>query len=157
MLYFDVIAAEFWPILTATVVSTELDLVDTGHVHLWVRRHGVFRKCFFPYRADVRRVFSGQTFAGAYRLGGVESHIVGHIGLDRLPESYGYFVRDVCRECFHHRLLAQSGHRGCGSTVVSATQEHPAATDAGVGFSVGRMFCRHCFGGIDCQMAGSLR
>lgn len=32
-----------------------------------------------------------------------------------------------------------------------------AATDAGVGFSVGRLFCRHCFGGIDCQMDGSLR
>ena len=41
--------------------------------------------------------------------------------------------------------------------IVSATQEHPAATDAGVGFSVGRLFCRHCFGGIDCQMDGSLR
>ena len=44
MLYFDVIAAEFWPIFTATVVSTVLVLVVTGHVHQWVRRHGVFRK-----------------------------------------------------------------------------------------------------------------
>ena len=34
MLYFDV----------ATVVSTVLVLVVTGHVHQWVRRHGVFRK-----------------------------------------------------------------------------------------------------------------
>ena len=44
MLYFDVIAAEFWPIVTATVVSTVLVLVVTGHVHQWVRKHGVFRK-----------------------------------------------------------------------------------------------------------------
>ena len=44
MLYFDVIAAEFWPIFTATVVSTVLVLVVTGRVHQWVRRHGVFRK-----------------------------------------------------------------------------------------------------------------
>ena len=44
MLYFDVIAAEFWPIFTATVVSTVLVLVVTGHVHQWVRKHGVSRK-----------------------------------------------------------------------------------------------------------------
>lgn len=44
MLYFDVIAAEFWPIVTATLVSTVLVLVVTGHVHQWVRRHGLFRK-----------------------------------------------------------------------------------------------------------------
>ena len=44
MLYFDVIAAEFWPIVTATVVSTVLVLVVTGHVHQWVRRHGVSAK-----------------------------------------------------------------------------------------------------------------
>ena len=44
MLYFDVIAAEFWPIVTATVVSTVLVLIVTGHVHQWVRKHGIFRK-----------------------------------------------------------------------------------------------------------------
>ncbi len=44
ILYFDVIEAEFWPIVTATVVSTILVLVVTGHVHQWVRRHGIFRK-----------------------------------------------------------------------------------------------------------------
>lgn len=44
MLYFDLIAAEFWPIAVATVVSTVLVLVVTGHVHQWVRRHGVSRK-----------------------------------------------------------------------------------------------------------------
>ena len=38
------VKAEFWPIFTATVVSTVLVLVVTGHVHQWVRRHGVFRK-----------------------------------------------------------------------------------------------------------------
>lgn len=44
MLYFDVIAAEFWPIVTATIVSTVLVLVVTGHVHQIVRRSGLFRK-----------------------------------------------------------------------------------------------------------------
>ncbi|MCM1109180.1 MAG: CidA/LrgA family protein [Clostridium sp.] len=44
MLYFDVIAAEFWPIVIATLVSTVLVLVVTGHVHQWIRRHGVSRK-----------------------------------------------------------------------------------------------------------------
>lgn len=44
MLYFDVIAAEFWPIAISTLVSTILVLVVTGHVHQWVRRHGIFRK-----------------------------------------------------------------------------------------------------------------
>ncbi|MDE7378183.1 MAG: CidA/LrgA family protein [Paraprevotella sp.] len=44
MLYFDVIAAEFWPIAISTVISTVLVLVVTGHVHQWVRRHGIFRK-----------------------------------------------------------------------------------------------------------------
>ncbi len=33
MLYFDVIAAEFWPIVIATIVSTALVLVVTGWVH----------------------------------------------------------------------------------------------------------------------------
>ena len=44
MLYFDVIAAEFWPIVVATVVSTVLVLIVTGHSHQWIRRHGIFRK-----------------------------------------------------------------------------------------------------------------
>ena len=38
MLYFDVIAAEFWPILIATVVSTVLVLVVTGWVHQLTRK-----------------------------------------------------------------------------------------------------------------------
>lgn len=44
MLYFDVIAAEFWPIVISTIISTVLVLVVTGHVHQWIRRHGIFRK-----------------------------------------------------------------------------------------------------------------
>ena len=45
MLYFDVIEAEFWPIVIATVVSTVLVLVVTGWVHQIVRRsNGIFRK-----------------------------------------------------------------------------------------------------------------
>ena len=38
MLYFDVIRAEFWPIVIATVVSTILVLIVTGWVHQIVRR-----------------------------------------------------------------------------------------------------------------------
>ncbi|MDE6378479.1 MAG: CidA/LrgA family protein [Duncaniella sp.] len=51
MLYFDFIAKEWLPITVATVVSTALVLVVTGHTHQWVhrlirnnRRHGVSRK-----------------------------------------------------------------------------------------------------------------
>lgn len=33
MLYFDLIAAEFWPIIISTLVSTVLVLVITGWVH----------------------------------------------------------------------------------------------------------------------------
>ena len=45
MLYFDVIEAEFWPIVIATVVSTVLVLVVTGWVHQIVRKsNGIFRK-----------------------------------------------------------------------------------------------------------------
>ena len=44
MLYFDIIAAEFWPIVIATLISTILVLVTTGWVHQLVRKYGVFRK-----------------------------------------------------------------------------------------------------------------
>lgn len=40
MLYFDVIAASFWPITIATVVSTILVLITTGWTHQWMKRHG---------------------------------------------------------------------------------------------------------------------
>ena len=38
MLYFDVIEAQFWPIVIATVVSTMLVLVVTGWIHQIVRK-----------------------------------------------------------------------------------------------------------------------
>jgi holin-like protein len=38
MLYFDVIKAQFWPIVVATVVSTALVLAVTGWVHQLARR-----------------------------------------------------------------------------------------------------------------------
>lgn len=38
MLYFDVIAAQFWSILIATLVSTLLVLVATGWVHQLTRK-----------------------------------------------------------------------------------------------------------------------
>ena len=45
MLYFEVIEAEFWPIVIATVVSTVLVLVVTGWVHQIVRKsNGFFGK-----------------------------------------------------------------------------------------------------------------
>ena len=45
MLYFDIIKAQFWPIVIATVVSTVLVLVVTGWVHQLVRKsNGIFRK-----------------------------------------------------------------------------------------------------------------
>lgn len=44
MLYFDVIKAQFLPIVTATIVSTVLVLVVTGWVHQIVRKYGIHRK-----------------------------------------------------------------------------------------------------------------
>ena len=44
MLYFDIIQAQFWPIVVATFVSTVLVLVVTGWVHQIVHKYGVFRK-----------------------------------------------------------------------------------------------------------------
>lgn len=38
MLYFDIITAEFWPIIIATVVSTILVLLVTGWVHQLARK-----------------------------------------------------------------------------------------------------------------------
>ena len=38
MLYFDVIAAEFWPIVTASIISTLLVIVVTGWVHQLTRK-----------------------------------------------------------------------------------------------------------------------
>jgi len=45
MLYFDIIEAQFWPIVIASVVSTLLVLVVTGWIHQFIRRsNGIFRK-----------------------------------------------------------------------------------------------------------------
>lgn len=44
MLYFDVIKAEFIPIVVSTVISTILVLVSTGWVHQYIRRHAHFSK-----------------------------------------------------------------------------------------------------------------
>lgn len=38
MLYFDIIAAQFWPIVIATLISTILVLVVTGWVHQLTRK-----------------------------------------------------------------------------------------------------------------------
>lgn len=39
MLYFDIITAQFWPIVIASFVSTVLVLVVTGWIHQLTRRH----------------------------------------------------------------------------------------------------------------------
>ena len=45
MLYFDIITAQFWPIVIATVVSTALVLIVTGWVHQLIRKtNGILRK-----------------------------------------------------------------------------------------------------------------
>ena len=44
MLYFDVIAKEFWPIVIATLVSTIAVLLITGWTHQIVRKYVRFRK-----------------------------------------------------------------------------------------------------------------
>ena len=44
MSYFDVITAEFWPIVIATIVSTALVLVVTGWVHQIVRKINLTHK-----------------------------------------------------------------------------------------------------------------
>jgi len=45
MLYFDIIEAQFWPIVIASVVSTLLVLVVTGWIHQIVRKaNGISRK-----------------------------------------------------------------------------------------------------------------
>ena len=51
MLYFDVIAAEFWPIVTATIVSTALVLATTGWVHQLVRKFSM-KSSRHPARKD---------------------------------------------------------------------------------------------------------
>ena len=38
MLYFDIITAQFWPIVIASIVSTILVLVVTGWVHQLIRK-----------------------------------------------------------------------------------------------------------------------
>ena len=45
MLYFDIIQAQFWPILIASVVSTLLVFLVTGWIHQIIRRsNGISRK-----------------------------------------------------------------------------------------------------------------
>lgn len=44
MLYFEVIALQFWSILIATVLSTILVLLATGWTHQFLRRYGRSRK-----------------------------------------------------------------------------------------------------------------
>lgn len=44
MLCFDLIKAEFWPIVVSTVASTVIVLVVTGWIHQIIRRNGISRK-----------------------------------------------------------------------------------------------------------------
>ena len=56
MLYFDVIAAEFWPIVIATIVSTALVLVVTG----WYTR--LSANSDWHARSNWRVTYAYQTF-----------------------------------------------------------------------------------------------
>ena len=44
MLYFDLLKAELLPIVVASVVSTVIVLVVTGHTYQFIRKHGNSRK-----------------------------------------------------------------------------------------------------------------
>ena len=60
MLYFDVIEAQFWPIVIATVVSTVLVLVVTGWVHQLVRKsNGIFNQDLYVIFKKTLSVESG--------------------------------------------------------------------------------------------------
>ena len=55
MLYFDIIEAQFWPIVIASVVSTLLVLVVTGWIHQIVRKaNGISRKSILVDSLDLR-------------------------------------------------------------------------------------------------------
>lgn len=43
MLYFDIIKAEFWPIVAATVVSTVVVMISTGWTYQMLRRSNISR------------------------------------------------------------------------------------------------------------------
>ena len=70
MLYFDIIEAQFWPIVVATLVSTVLVLVVTGWVHQLVRKY----------------------FAEKNRIVNIESDIDSYRYADMLSQVYGYFL-----------------------------------------------------------------
>lgn len=44
MLYFDIIQAQFWPILIASVISTLLVFLVTGWIHQIIRRSNGFHR-----------------------------------------------------------------------------------------------------------------
>ena len=60
MLYFDVIASEFWPIVTASIISTLLVIVVTG----WVHQLDVYKRqptsFFTPFPA--KDIITGSVF-----------------------------------------------------------------------------------------------
>ena len=91
MLYFDVIEAQFWPIVIATVVSTVLVLVVTGWVHQLVRKsNGIFRKLVLYAGIHLRGVFFVTCLAEKDWMGGVKPDPAYHCRVDSVFEIYRY-------------------------------------------------------------------
>ena len=89
MLYFDVIASEFWPIVTASIISTLLVIVVTGWVHQ-LKSNELFRKRIFPIGCHLRDFLSGQTPAEKDRHHVAEPHPADNCHPHCLPEDDTY-------------------------------------------------------------------
>lgn len=91
MLYFDVITAQFWPIVIATLVSTILVLVVTGWVHQLVRKYGFFENKFFCW--PLRLAFSFcQNCCRKNWMGAIESYPCGNSYVNLFSSVYGGFL-----------------------------------------------------------------
>lgn len=92
MLYFDVITAQFWPIVIATLVSTILVLVVTGWVHQLVRKYGFFTKINFSAGHYVWLFLFVKIVAEKNWMGAVESYPCGNSHVDLFSSVHGSFL-----------------------------------------------------------------
>ena len=91
MLYFDIIAAEFWPIAIASLVSTLLVLVVTGWVHQLTRKSNeLFRKRILPAGYYFRDILLSQTSSKEDRNHAAESHLTDYRPAYHFPEDDKY-------------------------------------------------------------------
>lgn len=91
MLYFDVITAQFWPIVIATLVSTILVLVVTGWVHQLVRKYGFFEINFSAGHYVWLFLFV-KIVAEKNWMGAVESYPCGNSHVDLFSSVHGSFL-----------------------------------------------------------------